>query len=463
MLATDPIISKFPELLPTKEEVARTRQLLQQAQYADIFQALCDTVTIGRDIDASLGRMCWQAHEDGKFGDDCPQTAVHFIETCLEARVRLGMDSILASTCFTPAFRSLYFSTCPFTFHGVDRQGHPIFIIRYRGDVQSFQRLWALGRAIQEVNDFSQNAVVVFHLRGMEYLTKIAMAFESVRQGRTVDRVLTIMDLGTLSMRHIDAPLKAFYASVARESIKLFPEVMHATVIVNVPWIFERALWPLARRFLSPVTQEKFVFASAGNIKNALLDRVSSGTLPSYFGGSCRCAECVSGDLHGGSMARWEARQHGIELPSRSASTERARVETRKTTRGATVQRDWRSYFCCCCVGCSEAGLFKRKAASKDPPSLTGARTQAIPGVSRACSSGGQFDGATRASAILSDTRPERSTPRGRTDTFDMDIYDGSSYDVRQTAVTLALEVLALGVTLLVVAWTTFSADRNPV
>eukprot|EP00933_Yihiella_yeosuensis_P054635 TRINITY_DN53138_c0_g1_i1.p1 TRINITY_DN53138_c0_g1~~TRINITY_DN53138_c0_g1_i1.p1 ORF type:complete len:323 (-),score=50.60 TRINITY_DN53138_c0_g1_i1:74-949(-) len=140
----------------------------------------------------------------------------------------------------------------------------------------------------------------------MEYLTKVVMAQESERQGRVVDRILVIADMDGLSTQHWNESVKEFMKCIAKESRFLFPETMHSTVVANVPWLLAKAVWPIVRMFLHPVTQSKFVFASAGDVQSRLLELVDSSNLPPFLGGSCCCQECLSGNLRGGSMQKWE-------------------------------------------------------------------------------------------------------------------------------------------------------------
>merc|ERR1719442_378217 len=95
--------------------------------------------------------------------------------------------------------------------------------------------------------------------------------------------------------------------------VALFPETLHCTIVANVPWIVAWNAWPVIRRLLHPVTRAKVLFLHAGDVRQKLLELVDSDSLPPYLGGSCRCNECASGQLRGGSMRAWEEAEGAAE------------------------------------------------------------------------------------------------------------------------------------------------------
>lgn len=307
MLSDDSIVSSFPQYLPTDEEVGLAEMMLQGPEHCQLQEQMCQHIAVGGCVRSSLRRFCWQARQEQKFGADCALGAIEWVRRCVETRESLGMNSLLRSSPFTSSFRELYLSTVPFSFHGTDRQGHPVYVVRYGlVDVAAFQHLWDEGEQLMQYRKLPVNAAVLFHLCAMEYLAAVIMREETRRQGRVVDRILTIMDLGGLGMRHMNPTLKAFLVAVSTASVSLFPETLHATVVVDLPWVMAKVLWPLAKRFFHPVTLAKFsVPGSKGQAQKKLLELVDPANLPRYLGGSCNCAECTSGQLRGGSLQNW--------------------------------------------------------------------------------------------------------------------------------------------------------------
>ncbi|CAK0889347.1 unnamed protein product, partial [Prorocentrum cordatum] len=299
MLRDDPIVLRYPEYLPTEEEVELAVGLLQRPGHAELWEALRESVSIGGSPTADLLRFCWQE-------------AVELVRRCVETRRTLGMDSLLATSCpLAPEFRELYLATVPTSFHGADRLGHPLYILRYGSvDMLAFQRLWQEGELARQRCGLAENAAVLAYLRGVEYMTKVLMPEQARLVGRPVDRALVVIDLAGIGMRHLDPVLKSFLGGVSKHASILVPETVFSIVVVNAPWTLSRAAWPLAKRFAHPVTQAKVcVFSSVGEAASKLLELVEEPHLPPYLGGGCRCPECASGRLRGGSLLAWDAAQ----------------------------------------------------------------------------------------------------------------------------------------------------------
>ncbi|CAK0889348.1 unnamed protein product [Prorocentrum cordatum] len=180
MLRDDPIVLRYPEYLPTEEEVELAVGLLQRPGHAELWEALRESVSIGGSPTADLLRFCWQE-------------AVELVRRCVETRRTLGMDSLLATSCpLAPEFRELYLATVPTSFHGADRLGHPLYILRYGSvDMLAFQRLWQEGELARQRCGLAENAAVLAYLRGVEYMTKVLMPEQARLVGRPVDRTGT--------------------------------------------------------------------------------------------------------------------------------------------------------------------------------------------------------------------------------------------------------------------------------
>lgn len=308
MLVDDSIVLKYPQYLPSEEEVSLTVNLLRKPENKELWEALNERICIGGCATSAVRRFCWQAREEHKFGEECAKGAVGWLQRCLASRQKLGLDRLLQQGPFTVAFRELYMRAMPFSVHRTDKQGHPVLIARYGSvDLSALRQLWAEGESLQQRSGLAVNATVLFHIRVMEYITQVVMARETRRQGRVVDRMLVIMDMGGLSIGHLNSPLKAFLAGVSQESVPLFPETLHATILANAPWVLAKAAWPLVKQFLHPVTQAKLTMhSSAAELQRKLLELMAPEDVPPYFGGLCRCAECTTGRLRGGSLWDWE-------------------------------------------------------------------------------------------------------------------------------------------------------------
>eukprot|EP00929_Paragymnodinium_shiwhaense_P046733 TRINITY_DN23780_c0_g1_i2.p1 TRINITY_DN23780_c0_g1~~TRINITY_DN23780_c0_g1_i2.p1 ORF type:complete len:326 (+),score=73.03 TRINITY_DN23780_c0_g1_i2:75-1052(+) len=318
MLRDDSIVSQFPKYLPTASEVSLAQQYLERPENKDLFAALTASVRVGIDEDSSveagaaateatLMRFCWQARQDGLREEECAEGCLAYLRKCVDLRIKLQLDSLLGSDLFSERFQELYRRTIPFSFHGVSKHGHPVVIYRYGAvDVDALQQLWEEGAELQSANGLAVNGAVLYHMRAMEYVTKVVGLVESQRQGRIVDRLLAIIDVGGFGLRQLDSTFKAFLGELSKASSVLFPETLHATIVANAPWLLSNAVWPIAKMFLHPVTQCKIRCIAAGSVHTTLLEYLDNSDIPSYLGGKCSCVECTSGRLQGGSMAAWQ-------------------------------------------------------------------------------------------------------------------------------------------------------------
>ncbi|CAK0814177.1 unnamed protein product [Prorocentrum cordatum] len=371
MLRHDPIVLRFSELLPSEQEHIMLAQDLERS------------VAIG-SAEATLWRYCWQsrrqagpgvrggrpggarAHRAGAepagLGRSPEGAALHGGLPGSGRRILLGDAFQL------PRGRQA----------GASRVHREI-----RGQVraEAFGRLWSMGQALQQRERLAVNATVLFALRSFEYLTKVVMADETLRQGRVVDRVLFVSDFGGLQLSQLDASFHEYCKSMAKEMITLFPETLHCTIVANVPWIIAWNVWPLLRRLLHPVTQAKLLFLHSAGLRQKLLELVEPDQLPPYLGGSCCCRECVSGQMRGGSMRAWEE----AEGAAGAAEAERAAASS---SAGAARRPGGplRVLTDCCCGGAEKSCSPGRPRRERRP--LQGA----LPGRAR----GGGGEGAAR-------------------------------------------------------------------
>eukprot|EP00928_Gymnodinium_smaydae_P006397 TRINITY_DN12259_c0_g1_i2.p1 TRINITY_DN12259_c0_g1~~TRINITY_DN12259_c0_g1_i2.p1 ORF type:complete len:328 (-),score=33.74 TRINITY_DN12259_c0_g1_i2:103-1086(-) len=200
MLSSDPILSVHcREHLPTDDEVRKTSLLL--ASRPSLQEAFERTVRIANDTYATLERWIFVTKVEGHCGDDVAIQTVEALEKCLEARRRLSMDSILRHPPFDHTFLQLFTKVLPLGFHGVTRDGNPVVIIRYGAvDTTRLSDLWQRGQA-QAID--GANAFTMCFIRCVpEYVTRVLMFDESLRQGRTVDRIVAVIDVGGVGRNH---------------------------------------------------------------------------------------------------------------------------------------------------------------------------------------------------------------------------------------------------------------------
>eukprot|EP00928_Gymnodinium_smaydae_P006396 TRINITY_DN12259_c0_g1_i1.p1 TRINITY_DN12259_c0_g1~~TRINITY_DN12259_c0_g1_i1.p1 ORF type:complete len:412 (-),score=41.33 TRINITY_DN12259_c0_g1_i1:29-1264(-) len=360
MLSSDPILSVHcREHLPTDDEVRKTSLLL--ASRPSLQEAFERTVRIANDTYATLERWIFVTKVEGHCGDDVAIQTVEALEKCLEARRRLSMDSILRHPPFDHTFLQLFTKVLPLGFHGVTRDGNPVVIIRYGAvDTTRLSDLWQRGQA-QAID--GANAFTMCFIRCVpEYVTRVLMFDESLRQGRTVDRIVAVIDVGGVGRNHWQNCFLRFVQQYVQFSGPIYPEIITRIYITTAPWIVSNVCWPVIKKFLTKVQGMKVSILDARQTAGTMPEVVRSDMLPPFLGGTCACRECARGALRdGGSMARWE-RQMGA--PWRRALSEDADAETRDMSKSS---KTWR---CCGCIfsrsGAKDSTLVQRKRAETD-------------------------------------------------------------------------------------------------
>merc|ERR1719215_382644 len=140
------------------------------------------------------------------------------------------------------------------------------------------------------------------------------------------------MDLGGVGFSHINSPFRTFFNEVSKESVSLFPETLHATILANMPFMVVNAIWPIAKMVMHPVTQEKTTLLNSPAALTAKLQELlEPEDIPAYFGGRCQCEECQSGKLRGGSLWIWEE-ENGLFLQGDAQQKEQASAEQSPVT-----------------------------------------------------------------------------------------------------------------------------------
>lgn len=356
MIRTDPILSVHcSHLLPTASEVAKASELL--LEQPDLLDAFERRVRIAGDTKASLARWVWCAKIVGHHGDTAASLALDAVRAGLDVRQKLDLDSILRSPPFDYTFLQMFTEVLPLGYHGVTKEGNPVLIIRYGAvDTVRLAELWERGAACSVGG---ANAFTMCFIRCVpEYVTRVLMFEESERQGRTVDRIVAIIDVDGAGRRHWHGCLRSFVQQYVQFSGPVYPEVISRVFVTNAPKLVSNVCWPIVKTLLTTVQGLKVSFFSASQTSGAMRQIISGEMLPPFLGGSCTCSECLSGPLKdGGSMAIWERK---VGLPWRS-STVLGKAPP-PDIQATQPRKRWRS----CCSMCMGEDSPIRRAAPSD-------------------------------------------------------------------------------------------------
>ncbi|CAN8252974.1 unnamed protein product [Cochlearia groenlandica] len=165
----------------------------------------------------------------------------------------------------------------PQGYHGVDKDGRPIYIER-------------LGKAhpgkLMDVTTIER--YLKYHVQEFERALQEKLPACSVASKRRVTTTTTILDVEGLGMKNFSPTAANLLASIAKVDCNYYPETLHRMFIVNAGIGFRTLLWPAAQKFLDPMTIAKIQVLEPRSLSK-LLEAIDSSQLPEFLGGLCRC------------------------------------------------------------------------------------------------------------------------------------------------------------------------------
>ncbi|KAA8527126.1 hypothetical protein F0562_008645 [Nyssa sinensis] len=170
------------------------------------------------------------------------EKTIQMWEEMLIWRKEYGTDTILEDFEFEELEEVLQYY--PQGYHGVDREGRPIYIER-------------LGKA---------------------HPTK-----------RQVYSTTTILDVQGLGIKNFTRTAANLLAAITKIDNSYYPETLHQMFIVNAGPGFKKMLWPAAQKFLDAKTIAKIQVLEPKSLCK-LLEVIDSRQLPDFVGGSCTCS-----------------------------------------------------------------------------------------------------------------------------------------------------------------------------
>ncbi|EPS63027.1 hypothetical protein M569_11762, partial [Genlisea aurea] len=174
----------------------------------------------------------------------------------------------------------------PHGYHGVDKEGKPIYIERLgKVNVKGLAKVTTLDRYLKYQTE--------------QHETTISIRFPacSLAADKLIDRNITIIDVEGLSLRSFTGPVPQVLVQL-RNIYDKYPETMSKMVIVNAGPGF-RFLWNAVKCLFDPSTVAK-IQVLGDKYKSKLLEMIDESELPNFLGGSCSCCEddggCLSSD-----------------------------------------------------------------------------------------------------------------------------------------------------------------------
>ncbi|XP_062021634.1 phosphatidylinositol/phosphatidylcholine transfer protein SFH9 [Rosa rugosa] len=164
----------------------------------------------------------------------------------------------------------------PHGYHGVDREGRPVYIERL-GKVEPSKLM----------NVTTVDRFLKYHVQGFEKAFAEKFPACSIAAKRHIDSTTTILDVQGLNWVSFGKVAHDLVMRMQKIDGDNYPETLHQMFVVNAGNGF-KLLWNTAKGFLDPRTTSK-IHVLGNRYRNKLLEVVDSSQLPDFLGGDCSC------------------------------------------------------------------------------------------------------------------------------------------------------------------------------
>ncbi|KAL2569437.1 hypothetical protein AAZV13_18G127900 [Glycine max] len=164
----------------------------------------------------------------------------------------------------------------PHGYHGVDKEGRPVYIERL-GKVEPSKLM----------NVTTVDRFLKYHVQGFEKMFKEKFPACSIAAKRHIDKTTTILDVHGVNWVSFSKVAHDLVMRMQKIDGDNYPETLNQMFIVNAGSGF-KLLWNTAKGFLDPRTTAK-IHVLGNKFQSRLLEIIDSSQLPDFLGGSCSC------------------------------------------------------------------------------------------------------------------------------------------------------------------------------
>ncbi|XP_073315525.1 phosphatidylinositol/phosphatidylcholine transfer protein SFH3-like [Primulina huaijiensis] len=164
----------------------------------------------------------------------------------------------------------------PQGYHGVDKEGRPIYIERLgKLDVEKLMQVTTLDRYVK------------YQVLDYEKTHRVRFPACSISANRHVNRNLVILDVEGVTFKSFTRPVQNVLMQLRKIYNDMYPETLSQMLIINAGPGF-RLLWSAIKCFLDPETASK-IQVIGNKYRTKLLEMIDESELPDFLGGSCNC------------------------------------------------------------------------------------------------------------------------------------------------------------------------------
>ncbi|XP_027163805.1 phosphatidylinositol/phosphatidylcholine transfer protein SFH9 isoform X2 [Coffea eugenioides] len=174
----------------------------------------------------------------------------------------------------------------PHGYHGVDKQGRPVYIERL-GKVEPSKLMGVT----------TTDRFLKYHIQGFERIFAEKFPACSISARRHIDSTTTILDVHGLNWMSFGKIAHDLVMRIQKIDGDNYPETLHQMFIVNAGSGF-KLLWNTVKSFLDPRTTSK-IHVLGNKFQSRLLEVIDASQLPDFLGGACSCVNeggCLRSD-----------------------------------------------------------------------------------------------------------------------------------------------------------------------
>ncbi|KAI5679971.1 hypothetical protein M9H77_01198 [Catharanthus roseus] len=174
----------------------------------------------------------------------------------------------------------------PHGYHGVDKEGRPVYIERL-GKIEPSKLM-----GVTTIDRFLK-----YHIQGFEKAFAEKFPACSIAAKRHIDSTTTILDVHGLSWMSFGKVAHDLVMRMQKIDGDNYPETLHQMFIVNAGSGF-KLIWNTVKSFLDPRTTSK-IHVLGNKFQSRLSEVIDASQLPDFLGGSCSCSDkggCLQSD-----------------------------------------------------------------------------------------------------------------------------------------------------------------------